>query len=208
MHACMASGRTDPACCSSLSFQNARIKSIFSSKASAASSASAMATGHKDLHRPTHTNGHVAQYGGNQDAMDERCDDGDNQSRARRRRGRWQRRRESPRWSKSRAALFSLANGQVTATPSAGFLRESLSLRPRAVAVSKQWGRGCRVDASSALRPLPCAVGLTGERQPGAPRIDRARAAVARGVACRVVVDDALTRALTSSTVDRRPPVL
>ena len=125
MHACMASGRTDPACCSSLSFQNARIKSIFSSKASAASSASAMATGHKDLHRPTHTNGHVAQYGGDQDAMDERCDDGDNQSRARRRRGRWQRRRESPRWSKSRAALFSLANGQVTATVTAGFLRKS-----------------------------------------------------------------------------------
>ena len=125
MHACMASGRTDPACCSSLSFQNARIKSIFSSKASAASSASAMATGHKDLHRPTHTNGHVAQYGGDQDAMDEKCDDGDNQSRARRRRGRWQRRRESPRWSKSRAALFSLANGQVTATVTAGFLRES-----------------------------------------------------------------------------------
>ena len=76
----------------------------------------------------------------------------------------------------SRAALFSLANGQVTATPSAGFLRESLSLRPRAVAVSKQWGSGCGVDASSALCPLPCAVGLTGERQPGAPRIDRARA--------------------------------
>ena len=111
-----------------------------SSKASAASSASAMATGHKDLHRPTHTNGHVAQYGGDQDAMDERCDDGDNQSRARRRRGRWQRRRESPRWSKSRAALFSLANGQVTATPSADSRSATASLRPRAAAVSKQWG--------------------------------------------------------------------